>query len=47
MAGIAATALSFSIAALGLAAFLYMRVDKIERKLKDFDVIPEDFSSES
>ena len=31
MAGIAATALTFAIAALGVSVFLYMRVDNIEK----------------
>lgn len=47
MAGIAATALTFAIIALGLSAVLYIRLENIEKKLKDFDVIPEDFSSEA
>ena len=46
MEAIAVTALTFSIPALGIAVFSFIRLDNIEKKLKDFDAIPEDFSSE-
>lgn len=47
MVGLAATAISFSIVALGLSAFLYIKMENLENKLKDFDVIPKEFSSDS
>lgn len=38
-------AFTFAMMALGVAVFVYLRVDNLEKKLKGFDVIPREFSS--
>ena len=45
MEALATVALTFAIMALGMAAHVYIRLGNIEKKLKDFDVIPREFSS--
>jgi len=46
MDGLTVTAFAFALTALSLAVYLFIRIENIEKKLKDFDVIPKDFSSE-
>lgn len=47
MDGIAVTAFAFASAALAWSVYLYIRLENIEKKLKEFDVIPQEFSSEA
>ena len=38
-------ALSLATSALGLSAMNWLRINKLEEKLRDFDVIPKEFDS--
>jgi len=46
MDSLSVLAFTFAMMALGIAVFVYMRLDNLEKKLKKFDVIPKEFSSQ-
>ena len=39
-------ALTFAMTGLGFAVLAYLRLNNLEQKLKEFKVLPEDFSSQ-
>lgn len=45
MSSLSIVAITFAMMAMGLAAFVYIRLENLEQKLKELALLPKDFSS--